>query len=179
MASDDYRLEAGLAWTAYIGPLVTLVAWLLVGTAALRVAGSAWAHGLGAEGTPASQSPRFWLIALGVLLVLAGLLLFAWRVAAIRSVRLYTDEAGIWRRRGVFPWTRNVYGVRWRDLEIATFTGSLGSWLMRSYAIRVGHRYTRTSELAMEHVANGKSVVEAINAMHTRWLAAFGNAKER
>jgi hypothetical protein len=66
-----------------------------------------------------------------------------------------------------------------RDHEIATFTGSLGSWMMRSYTIRVGHRFTRTSELAMHHVANGKSVVEAINAMHTRWLATAGNTRER
>ena len=179
MAVDDYRIETGLAWSAYVGPVVTLVAWLLLGIMVLRVAASTWALGLNAPGVPLAHSVRFWLAAVGVLLLVAGLLQFGYRWAANRSVRLYTDEAGIWRRMGVFPWTRNVYGVRWRDLEIATFESGLGSWLMRSWSIRVGHRYTRSSQLAMEHVARGKHVVEAINAMHTRWLATAGNAMER
>ena len=179
MPNDDYRLETRLAWTAYVGPLVALVAWSLVGVMTLRVATSAWAHGLNAADTAYTHSVAFWLVLAGSLLLLVGVAQCAYQVAARRAVRLYTDEAGIWRRTGLFPWSRIVYGVRWRDLEIATFTGSLGSWMMRSYTIRVGHRFTRTSELAMDHVANGKSVVEAINAMHTRWLATAGNTRER
>lgn len=176
MPKDDFDFETGLAWTAYSGPLVTLMAWLLVGTAALRVAFTDWARGLNPAGTALMHSVSGWLGLLGGLIALLALAWFWYRVAVLRSVRLYTDSHGIWQRRGAFPWSRNTYGVRWRDLERATFTGGVGAWLMRSYHIRIGHRFTRSSELALEHVPHGKRVVELINAMHSRWLAANGQA---
>jgi hypothetical protein len=179
MAHDDFHFETGLAWTAYLRPCVTFVAWLLVGTAALRVAFTDWARGFNPPATPFTQSVSGWLaIGGGAIVVLAAL--WSWyRIAALRSVRLYTDAQGVWRRRGVFAWNRTTYGVRWRDLEGATFTGGFGSWLMRSWNIRVGHRFTRTSELVLEHVPNGKRVVELINAMHSRWLDRGGQSVER
>jgi hypothetical protein len=170
MARDDFHFETGLAWTAFLRPGVTIVAWLLVGTAALRVAFTDWARGLDDPGTPWLHSVAGWLAIGGGAIVLFAALWFWYRVAALRSVRLYTDAQGVWRRRGVFPWSRATHGVRWRDLEGATFTGGFGSWLMRSWNIRVGHRFTRTSELVLEDVPNGKRVVELINAMHSRWL---------
>jgi hypothetical protein len=179
MAHDDFHYETGLAWTAFLRPCVTLVAWLLVGTAALRVAFTDWAHGFDVAGTPWTHTVSAWLAIGGGTVVLLALLWFGYRFAALRSVRLYTDTQGVWRRRGVFPWARNTYGVRWRDLEGATFKGGFGSWLMRSWDIRVGHRFTRTSELVLEHVPNGKRVVELINAMHSRWLDRSGQSTER
>jgi hypothetical protein len=125
------------------------------------------------------QSVSGWLATGGGVIALLALLWFWYRVAALRSVRLYTDAHGVWRQRGVFAWSRNTYGVRWRDLEGATFTGGFGSWLMRSWNIRVGHRFTRTSELVLDDVPNGKRVVELINAMHSRWLDRGGQSAER
>jgi hypothetical protein len=170
MAHDDFHFETGLAWTAFLRPCVTMVAWLLVGTAALRVGFTDWAHGLDDPATPWLHSWRGWFELAGAAVLLLAALWSWYRIATLRSVRLYTNAHGVWRQRGVFPWARNTYGVRWRDLEGATFTGGFGSWLMRSWNIRVGHRFTPTSELVLEDVPNGKRVVELINAMHSRWL---------
>jgi hypothetical protein len=178
MPKDDFHFETGLAWTAYTGSCVTLAAWLLLATASIRVAYTPWAQGLNPAATPFTHTLSGWLVMGGGLLLLLALLWFWYRCASLRSVRLYTDAQGIWRRRGAFPWSRNTYGVRWRDLEVATFAGGLGSWLMRSYSIRIGHRFTRTSELVLEHVPNGRRVVELINAMHSRWLDKNGRAVE-
>jgi hypothetical protein len=172
MANDDFHFETGLAWTAYTRPCVTLVAWLLAGTAALRVAFTPWAHGLNPADSAFTQTATGWFAMAGGTVLLLALLWFWYRVAVLRSVRLYTDNQGVWCRRGALPWNRNATCVRWRDLEGATSTGGIGSWLMRSWSIRIGHRFTPGSELVLEHVPNGKRVVERINAMHSRWLDA-------
>lgn len=57
-------------------------------------------------------------------------------------------------------------GVRWRDVESAMFYTGFVSWAFNSYAVRVGHRFTKTSELYLRHVRCGRSAVEHINEKH-------------
>ena len=102
--------------------------------------------------------------ALGVLLG-SGALLF-YRVALLRSVQLYVDDAGVWVHAGVLPWKKGVTGVKWRDVDEATYAQGFWSWLTRSYMVRVGHRYTRTNEIVLTNIGGGKQAVATINARH-------------
>lgn len=102
--------------------------------------------------------------ALGVLLG-SGALLF-YRVALLRSVQLYVDDAGVWVHAGVLPWKKGVTGVKWRDIDEATYAQGFWSWLTRSYMVRIGHRYTRTNEIVLTNIGGGKQAVATINARH-------------
>ncbi|MES2258739.1 MAG: hypothetical protein V4724_09475 [Pseudomonadota bacterium] len=130
------------AWTAYLH--VVLLAVLLFGFAL-------------------PLSFRWSELAAAGVFVLSALLL-GYRVLVIRSVQLYYDDVGVWLYSGILPWTKGVQGVKWRDMDEATFVQSFWSWLFRSYSIRIGHRFTKSSEILLTRMARGKDAVAALNA---------------
>ncbi len=131
------------AWTAYVGCLLLTVVMIFV----LRFA--------------FNYSE---LAAAGVLA--ASTLLIGYRILLIRSVLLYYDDVGVWVYSGVLPWKRGVRGVKWRDMDEATYVTSFWSWLLRSYTVRIGHRFTKASEIRLTHMARGKQAVATINELH-------------
>ncbi|KFI05377.1 hypothetical protein [Massilia sp. BSC265] len=103
--------------------------------------------------------------------VLAGSsLIVAYRFLAVRSVQLYYDDVGVWVVSGVLPWQRGVRGVKWRDMDDANYAGGFLAWVTRSYTVRIGHRFTRESEIVLHHMANGRRAVETINAIHQQMI---------
>ncbi|AKU23389.1 hypothetical protein MJ904_05645 [Massilia sp. MB5] len=135
------------AWTAYIGPV--LMAFVMLFVLRLSFTYSEW-------------------LAAGVLLL--STVVIGYRVLLIRSVQLYCDDVGVWMYAGILPWARGVQGVKWRDLDEATFVQSFWSWLFRSYSIRIGHRFTKSSEILLSHMARGKQVVAQINERHQQLI---------
>ncbi|MBZ8144045.1 hypothetical protein CLD22_30180, partial [Rubrivivax gelatinosus] len=92
----------------------------------------------------------------------------AWTVYSVmltKSVRLFTDETGVWMQSGVFPWEKGISGVQWRDLGQAGYTPGFASWAMRSYDVRISHRFTTGSELYVRNVHRGNLAVEHVNAI--------------
>jgi hypothetical protein len=102
--------------------------------------------------------------AASVLLVSAAIVIY--RVMVLRSVQLYYDDVGVWLYSGILPWSKGVQGVKWRDMDEATFVQSFWSWLSRSYTIRIGHRFTKSSEIVLTHMARGKDAVGLVNTRH-------------
>ncbi|WBS02855.1 hypothetical protein OU994_00685 [Pseudoduganella sp. SL102] len=135
------------AWTAYIGCLLAAVVMTFV----LRLA---FNH---------SE-----LAAAGVLA--ASTLLIGYRVLLIRSVQLYYDDVGVWLYSGVLPWQRGVRGIKWRDLDQATYVQSFRSWLLRSWKIRVAHRFTDASHIVLSDMARGREAAAIINERHQQML---------
>lgn len=131
----------GKAWTAYFGPV--LLALILFGAALpLAFRWSEWA-------------------AAGVMVF--TVLVVGYRILLVRSYQLYYDDIGVWMYRGILPWSKGLVGVKWRDMDEATFAPSFWSWLLRSYTIRVGHRFTKSSEIVMTQMAGGKNAVTVLN----------------
>jgi hypothetical protein len=93
----------------------------------------------------------------------AAMILIIFRWLSIRSFRLYYDDIGVWLYSGVLPWRRGVVGVKWRDLDEATFINGFVSWLSGSYTVIVRHRFTKDSEIVVTGMANGKQAVTTIN----------------
>jgi len=132
------------SWTAYVG---LFVLWLVL----LAIVGLlAWGG--------------FNWVAVAV--SVPGILVLAYNSFLLKSVRLYFDDAGVWVYSGLFPWNKGVIGVRWRDLDEAVYFPTLWSWLFKSYSIRIGHRFTRSSEILLTHMAQGHEAVMAINSRH-------------
>ena len=104
-------------------------------------------------------------IAGGAVLVVSALVV-GYRFMMLRSVQLYYDDVGAWVYSGILPWKKGVAGVKWRDMDEATFEQGFWSWITRSYTIRIGHRFTKESEIRLTDIAGGKDAVTALNAQH-------------
>src|SRR5258708_26891449 len=90
---------------------------------------------------------------------LAGILIFIVIAACavycfmeIRSVELYCDDSGVWLCAGVFPWNKGTRGVKWRDIDNAVFYQSMGSWIFKSYKLRIAHRFTIHSDSVLTNI---------------------------
>jgi len=110
------------------------------------------------------------LAALAVLLLSA--LLVAYEFLLVRSVQLYMDDLGVWVHSGVLPWKKGISGVKWRDMDEATFTNDFTSWITGSYTVRIGHRFTKGSEIVLTNIARGKQAVAIVNARHQALIRA-------
>ena len=99
-------------------------------------------------------------------------LIVAYQFLMVRSVQLYYDDVGVWVVSGVLPWKRGVNGVKWRDIDDATYVNGFVGWATRSYTVRIGHRFTRGSEIVLHHIAHGRKAVETVNALHQQMIRA-------
>jgi hypothetical protein len=138
-----------MSWIAYVRPVVVFLVMFGIGCALTNVHG--W---LGAI------FMAFWL---GVFIV---------QFLTIRSVVLYTNDQGVWVYSGIFPWSKGMRGVKWRDIEDAVYVPNFLSWLLKSYTVRIGHRFTKSSEIVLPHIARGHDAVMHINDFHRNVLAA-------
>lgn len=145
---SEYFHEYRLSWVAFIQPFFVFLVLCLLSIFLVAVSD--------------------WLCLVGVI---GALTLFIYHVLLLRTVVLFTNSQGVWMFRGLLPWNKGVTGVKWRDLEEATFFMGFFSWAFNSYSIRVGHRFTRASELFISHVRFGKDAVIHINETHMRMLA--------
>jgi hypothetical protein len=140
----------GKSWTAYVR--VVLVGAILL-TIVTPVAWSASA--------PA-----------GVVALALSLTFVVYQFLLMKSFHLYFDDVGVWVYSGILPWNKGVAGVKWRDLDEAVYFQSMGSWLFKSYSIRIGHRFTKSSEILLSHWARGHEAVMAINGQHQELVRA-------
>ncbi|MEB2558805.1 hypothetical protein [Burkholderia cenocepacia] len=140
------------SWVAYVGRLVGAVVILPIVTSLL------W--------------QRLPLLAVALaLIIVAGMV---YTVALERSYELFMDDQGIWLRRGILPWSRGVSGVKWRDLDSATYFTGFISWLTKSYTVRLEHRFTKANEILISHMSAGNKAVEAINDAHAEMIRRAG-----
>jgi len=131
------------SWIAYVGVFIM----------ALLLYGLVW--------------PAFYVSEIAAAAVmLVATLIVGYRVLLLRSVQLYYDDVGVWVFSGILPWKKGVAGVKWRDMDEATFEQGFWSWVSRSYTIRIGHRFTKASEIRLTDIAGGKDAVAKLNAHH-------------
>ncbi len=138
------------SWVTYLGTLV--LALILFG--ALLPAAFLWNE-----------------IAAAVVLVVSALIV-GYRILLLRAVQLYYDDVGVWVHSGVLPWKKGVAGVKWRDMDEATFVQGFWSWITRSYTVRIGHRFTKESEIVLTNIAGGKDAVGTLNARQQEMIRA-------
>lgn len=133
-----------LSWVAYIRPVIFLLGMQLL-------------------------SALFPSVIHYILAVLA-LAWFVYWVMDARALRIYANENGVWVQSGILPWTRGVSGVKWRDVADASYYPNFISWAAKSYRVRIGHRFTKSSEIFIAHVRDGNRAVEMINGMHHQFI---------
>jgi hypothetical protein len=147
-ASANAHVVGVKSWIAYFGTLV-LAALLFFGLLPLAFM---WNE-----------------IAAGVVFV-ASALLTGYRLLLLRSVQLYYDDVGVWTYSGILPWNKGLSGVKWRDMDEATFVPGFWSWITGSYTVRIGHRFTKGNEIVLTNIARGKAAVNTLNAHHQQLI---------
>jgi len=110
-------------------------------------------------------------IAAGVVLVVSALVV-GYRLLLLRSVQLYYDDVGVWAYSGILPWKKSLSGVKWRDMDEASFAPGFWSWVTQSYTVRVGHRFTKANEIVLTNIGRGKAAVATLNACQQALLRA-------
>lgn len=142
--SSEVTSLGGKSWTAYVRVVLAGVVLLFFVT------------------------PFAWSIApfAGLVVLLATLGFLVYQFLLLKSFHLYFDDIGVWVFSGVLPWNKGVSGVKWRDLDEAVYFQSMGSWLFKSYSIRIGHRFTKSNEILLSHWARGHDAVMTINGRH-------------
>jgi hypothetical protein len=148
-ASPQAQVIGVKSWLAYAG--VAVQALLALAVAAFIT----------------TQSPVF-----GAVFLAVAAPFIAYRFLLVRSVQLYHDDVGVWVYSGVLPWKKGVAGVKWRDMDEATFVNGFSSWATGSYTVRIGHRFTKDSEILLTNIASGKDAVAALNAKHQDMIRA-------
>lgn len=144
-----------LSWVAYLRETWAFLMRLLlcgIGATLISLGLDRFAH----------MHAEAWLPALGLVAAIA------WTVYSAmltNSVHLFTDENGVWMQSGVFPWERGHSGVQWRDVGQAGYTQGFSSWALRSYDVRISHRFTTGAELYLRNVHRGNLAVEHINGV--------------
>lgn len=142
-----------LSWLAYL----CLIRILLVYFFVFGVLGLGASYVVSAMAGKEAQWPMGFALVLTILMV-------AYQFVSLRKVVIYTDQNGVWVQQGVFPWEKAVSGVKWCDVSEATYTPGFFSWVLRSYSVRVGHRFTHGAEVHLANVHQGNRAVEHINS---------------
>ena len=97
--------------------------------------------------------------------IISPLLGFAvYRYFDLKAVRLEISGDGVYLHSGILPWNKGRTGVSWRDCGGAYYATDFSSWLTKSASVQIEHRFTRTSSLTVEEIADAKRVAETIAA---------------
>jgi hypothetical protein len=144
--AEENVLLSKKAWTAYVSLTIYALIFLIVGILMIV---------LGTDGTP--------LRTIGIIEIVVVLLIAGYKWLKLRTITLYYNSMGVWEFSGLFPWNRGVRGVKWRDLEQATFDTGFFAWALRSNTIRLGHRFTRTNEVVVSHMSHAREAVVTVN----------------
>lgn len=135
--------EYKLSWVAFIRPVIF--------TAVLIVIGVALGDG---EFKSVGAALRWFAIAY-----------FGLKFYSLLSVSLILNDNGVWVKSGIFPWTKGVYGVTWRDVADANYRLGFFAWLFRCPTVCVQNRFNQRTEIRLPNLHNGRQAVETINAI--------------
>lgn len=101
-----------------------------------------------------------------MIIIGVGMLLMCWvaySVYYLSRTRLYIDDDGVWVFRGVFPWSRGVYGVKWRDIEDAVYSTNFIQWITKGYPVTLRPRFSNNPQIHTPPIHLGNKAVETIN----------------
>lgn len=99
-------------------------------------------------------------VAIGAVMVFVAWLLW---IKSLHSIRVGINSSGVWVASGFLPWTKGLYGLKWRDMDKAVYQPSLMSWLFNTYTIRMIHRFNTDNNYQLYHMKKGDVMVQKIN----------------
>lgn len=102
--------------------------------------------------------------------VVVGLIIILYRMYYTWTIRLYANDSGIWVYRGVFPWARGVYGMKWGDFEDCVVTQKFIYWLTNSHPVILRTRFSKNPEIYLPPIFAARKAAQYINNVDKRHL---------
>lgn len=96
--------------------------------------------------------------------------IFVYRIAVLRSYKVYVTNEGIWLNWGILPWARGSNGLRWNDADMAFCYTNFLSWITNSYTIMVNHKYTNASDFMVSNIWRGRKACGEISSIQRNRL---------
>jgi len=147
-----------VSWVGYIrtifSTLIRAVIYLVISSIVLNILTAISSLNL----APYQQELKIIAIAFVVFSLLLNLLY-------ARSISLYYDDVGVWYFSGIFPWSKGVSGVKWANIDEATYKTGFLSWAFKSYEVTIRHKYTKSNEIVLPYIFKGNDAVMSINSV--------------
>lgn len=106
------------------------------------------------------------LVVWGIVTVIIGIFVFFSR----RKIMFYYDNEGVWVSSGIFPWSKGLNGIKWRDLDEALYSSGFLGWAFNSYYVVISHRFTKGVEISMKDIKYGNIFVQEVNEVHQKHI---------
>lgn len=142
-----------VSWLAYVPHILMGIALLFVMTLAMTI----------------TKETGGALIFVSAICVIFGFV--AYKAYYLSRIRLYYNDQGIWVFRGVFPWTRGVYGVKWRDFEDCIYTTSFFYWITKGFPVTIRPRFSNNPHIPLPPIHHGRRAVETINNAAAKYVS--------
>lgn len=144
--NTEQEITYRFSWLAYVKPTIIFFFMMMFG-----------------YGLAFGEGSEIISLSIGWFLLVAGILYFYCAIKYRREFKIVIDKDGVWVYSGIFPWTKGRNGTQWRNIDDAIYITHIISWATKSYKIRIGHRFTKSSELIIPHVRDGNNAVSVIN----------------
>jgi hypothetical protein len=131
-------------WTAYVGPILSLLVYFV-----------AWFYMSDIFEIMGKFAPQILSFDFLVVRMVSAILIFLMHTFLIyRAWRKYMriDENGVWYYQGIFPWTVTADGLTWKNLERGWLIQGFSSWVLRSWTVRIIHRYNSDKRFDVKHM---------------------------
>ena len=96
--------------------------------------------------------------------------IFVYRIAVLRSYKIFVTNEGIWLTYGILPWAKGGNGLRWNDADMAFYYPNFLSWITNSYTITINHKYTNASDFMASNIWRGRKVCGEISSIQSSRL---------
>jgi hypothetical protein len=96
--------------------------------------------------------------------------IFVYRIAVLRSYKIFVTNEGIWLTYGILPWAKGGNGLRWNDADMAFYYPNFFSWITNSYTITINHKYTNASDFMASNIWRGRKVCGEISSIQSSRL---------
>ena len=97
-------------------------------------------------------------------------IIFVYRIAVLRSYKIFVTNEGIWLNYGILPWAKGGNGLRWNDADMAFYYPNFLSWITNSYTITINHKYTNASDFMASNIWRGRKVCGEISSIQSSRL---------
>lgn len=154
--SSVVNIQFRLSWIAYMKPLLFSGVLVFIGMIFKR------------------DSSLFFYAMCG-----AAALYLVYTVAYLRKISLFFDRSGVWIYSGLFPWDSGISGMRWRDIEDASYRPGLINWIFKTYSVSVNHRFAGKQGLNVFNVHHGDKAAMMINQQIGHYLNQRDTNRER
>jgi len=166
----DPKKRWKVSWVGYIRAIISTIIRTAIYLLALLIVSNILSAIFSFDLKPYKQERQ-------VLAIIFVAVLLLIKILYTRSISLYYDDIGVWNFSGIFPWSKGITGVKWENIDEATYKTGFLNWAFKSYEVTIKHKYTKANEIILPNILKGDNAVMHINNfLETKGYANTSNS---